>query len=257
MSVSVSGLIVYLLVFVRLVACLAFNPIFNRNAWPNQTRMGFVLLLTLLVAPGVPYVDLGNPNFPQMIGYIIIEVLVGLFLGFIIQIYSLLLAFAGELLDSQFGLAMAKNFDPATDVQSGAVGGILNMLLVMCILVTNAHLEMIEAFVRTFEMIPFGSIVNVNTICAFVFSTFIDAFNLVIRLALPFVVCEFLLEISLGILMKMIPQIHVFVINIQLKILLGLLLMILLNGSLSMYLNSYIDKAVDTMQNAIVEISLK
>lgn len=257
MTVSVSGLIVYLLVFVRLVACLAFNPIFNRTAWPSQTRMGFILLLTLLVAPNVPYVELGSPNFPQMVGYIIIEVLVGLFLGFIIQIYSLLLAFAGEILDSQFGLAMAKNFDPATDVQSGAVGGILNMLLVMFILVSNAHLEMIEAFVRTFEIIPFGTFVNVNTICAFVFSTFIDTFNLVIRLVLPFVVCEFLLEISLGILMKMIPQIHVFVINIQLKILLGILLMILLSGSLSMYLNNYIDKAVDTMQNAIVEISLK
>lgn len=257
MSVSVSGLLIYLLVFVRLAACLFFNPIFNRSTWPSMARMAFILLLTLLVAPHAYHVDFGNTNLPEMVGYIVIEVLIGLFLGFIVQIFSLFISYTGEILDNQMGLAMAKTFDPATDIQSGVVGGILNMLFVLFILASNAHLVMIEAFVRTFQLLPVGSFVDLNAICIFVFSTFISVFNLVIRLVLPFVACELLLEISLGILMKMIPQIHVFVINIQMKILLGLIMLILLSGSLSTFLNNYIDKTLDTVQNAIVEISTK
>lgn len=254
MSISVSGLLIYLLAFVRLTACLYFNPIFNRSSWPSMARMGFILLLTLLVAPHAQHVELVEPNLPTMLGYIMIEILIGTFLGFIIQIFSLLISYVGEILDNQFGFAMAKSLDPATDIQSGVVGGILSMLFVLFILATNAHLVMIELFVRTFQIIPLGSMVDINALCIFVFSTFLSAFHLVIRLALPFVVCEFLLEISLGILMKMIPQIHVFVINIQMKILLGLIMMILLSGNIATFLNNYIDKSLNTLQNAVVEI---
>ena len=76
-------------------------------------------------------------------------------------------------------------------------------------------------------------------------------FSLVIRLSLPFVAAMFVSEVSMGVLMKLVPQIHVFVISVQFKILLGLLLMILFASPITAFLDNYMTLMFENMERAL------
>ena len=75
---------------------------------------------------------------------------------------------------------------------------------------------------------------------------------MVIRLTLPFAAAEFVLEVTMGVLMKLIPQIQVFVINIQAKILLGLLLMMLFAYPVGAFLDTYISSMMTEVQTVMM-----
>ncbi len=83
-------------------------------------------------------------------------------------------------------------------------------------------------------------------------SIFGSVFLMVIKLALPFVAAEFVLEVSMGVLMKLIPQIHVFVINIQSKILLGILLMMLFARPIGAFIDSYYGMMMSEVQKVMM-----
>ena len=71
------------------------------------------------------------------------------------------------------------------------------------------------------------------------------------QLALPFIAASFILEISMGLLMKIIPQINVFAIHFQFKVLLGLLLLFLFAEPTSLFLREYINTLFVSMQNLL------
>lgn len=105
---------------------------------------------------------------------------------------------------------------------------------------TGCHLLTVKLFAYTYEVIPVGAARLVTQdIAWYLVSIFGSVFLMVIKLALPFVAAEFVLEVSMGVLMKLIPQIHVFVINIQSKILLGILLMMLFARPIGAFIDSY------------------
>ena len=74
------------------------------------------------------------------------------------------------------------------------------------------------------------------------------AFSMVLRLALPFVAAEVVLEVTIGVLMKLIPQIHVFVINMQMKVMLGFVLLLAFSGPIASFLDNYMRVMLENMQ---------
>ncbi len=59
---------------------------------------------------------------------------------------------------------------------------------------------------------------------------------LAVKMALPILAAELLGELGMGILMKAIPQINAFVINMELKVIIGLILLFLFLTPLSEFL---------------------
>ena len=57
---------------------------------------------------------------------------------------------------------------------------------------------------------------------------FLDCTILGVKLAMPILAAELLGQVGMGILMKVIPQINIFVINIDLKVIIGMLLLLIL-----------------------------
>jgi len=91
-----------------------------------------------------------------------------------------------------------------------------------------------------------------QAVAEFLLTLFNSAFLLVLKLCMPFVAAEFLVEAAMGILMKLIPQIHVFVINMQCKILAGLLLMLLFAQPLGNFIDNYITVLMDNIQKLMM-----
>lgn len=255
MIIEFSNLYLYMLVFVRLAGCFIFNSVFSRRNIPTMLQMGFIFVLTILITPTLSDVNLDVLINVKYLTYLLLlfkELFLGLALGFIFQIFTQLLYFVGDMMDLQFGLSMAKVFDPATNIQMAVMGSLINIFFIMFLFVTNSHLILIKIFAVTFDYLPVTSFFDYTRIPGFILDLFINTFILAVKLLIPYVVSGFTIELSMGILMKVIPQIHIFVINIQIKILLGITLMLILSQPLGAFLDRYIVTMLNDMQQLIV-----
>ena len=209
-----------------------------------------MLLLTLMVSPAVD-ASLLPADFDMVFG-MFKEFFIGFCCGFVYQIFYYLLLFAGSIMDTEFGMAMAKVFDPSTNMQTSVTGSIMTALFAIYIMLTDSHLVMIQLYAISFKLVPIGTI-SISPDCfKLMLELFVSVFSLVFRLLLPFVVVEFALQVVLGIMMKLVPQIHIFVINFHLKMGMGLILLILLTPSIAAFMDNYIVIMLENIQRTML-----
>ncbi len=240
----------WLLVFARIGGLLGMNPLFARRNVPGVIRAGLTFLLTALIAPGVTVTGLSANNSLELAVGMLKELFLGFACGYVFQIYYYLLFFAGDLMDTHFGMSMAKVFDPGSSIQMSVSSTLLNILFILYIFATDSHLLMIRIFANSFQVLPPGTLTFSQESAEFFVQLFIATFSLAIRLVFPFMAAEFVLELSMGVLMKLIPQIHIFVINIQFKMLLGLLLLLAFAGPVASFIDNYMRLMLESLQYA-------
>jgi flagellar biosynthetic protein FliR len=251
MNVLFEELTALLLVFARMSGMILFNPLLARRNVPTQLRMVFILSLSILIAPTLDTSRILSFSDIDYVLALFMELLTGLIAGFVFQLFYNMLLFAGDFLDFEFGISMARVFDPGSNIQMSISGTFLTVIFVLYIFATDSHLELIRIFASSYRIIPLGvSSVDPN-IGMFFVDLFSGLFMLAIKVVLPFLVAQVTLEAAMGILMKLIPQITVFVINIQLKLLLGLGLLFLFAVPISRFLDNYLAVLFQSMSNAL------
>ena len=242
---------VLILVFVRFTGMITFNPLFARRNFPTVARMGLVGALTLLVAPALPVGGLAQITTIELVAGMTRELVVGFACGFVFQIFYYMLIFTGDQMDMAFGLSMAKAMDPGTNIQMSVSSTFLNLCFIIFLFMTGSHLILIRLFSTSFTLIPPGQGLVAEELPRFIIELFGYAFQLAYKLALPFVAMELVMEFSVGILMKFIPQINVFVVNIQLKVLLGVVLLFFFVPVIAGFLGDYLDTTLARMQDIL------
>ncbi len=249
-DIAFEGLLVYLLVFVRFSGMLLLNPVFSRNNVPPMVRMGLILGLTLLIAPLQPVAPVAAlSDFAFMVAALR-ELLVGAVYGYVFILFYYFLYYAGEIMDTDIGLAMAKTFDPASNIQVSFSGQLVTIFFITYLFATGSHLALLKMYADSFVYIPLGAAGLSLSISSFLLDLFVSVFLLAIRLVAPIMVAEFILQASMGILMKFIPQITVFVINFQLRIMLGLLLLYLFAPFIGQFIDNYLTVMFDNLKGA-------
>lgn len=251
MTMQLEGFNLFLLVFVRLAGLVLMNPLLARRNVPAMARMGFVLALTILIAPTLPTGGTDVLSTADMVFATVRELAIGLVLGYVFQLFYYMLFFVGDSLDVEFGMSMAKVFDPGTNVQMSISSNLLTVVFFMYLFATNAHLQMLYLFSQTFSAIPIGGALVSPALAQFGIDLFIELFALTFRLIMPFMAAEFALQMAMGVLMKLVPQIHVFVINFQLKQGLGMIMLLMLAPLIGNFIDRYIVLMLENMQNAI------
>ncbi len=253
-SLAYTNMLAMILVFVRMGAMFLTNPVLSRRQVPVLLRLAFILIVSILVYPTLDHSAI-DPTMDLLYVLLVVkEFLVGIFFSLIFSFFYYLIFFAGDFMDLLFGLAMAKAFDPTTNIQVSISGQYLNIFFVLYFFATNAHLSLIEIFVNSYILIPIGADFNYN-MAGFLLSTFTATIELILRLVMPFLVGTLLIEVILGVLMKLIPQMHLMVINIQLKIMVGIFLLIALAYPVSIFIDNYVATLLDTIYDGIIAIA--
>lgn len=253
MTVQFEGLSTFLLVFVRMVAMLGFNPLMQRRNVPRRVVTALALCLTFLLAPLVtPAPDMAGL---EMAISILREVLIGFVCGLVFQIFYYLLFYVGDFMDMQFGLSMSKVMDPGTSIQASFSSNLLGYMFVLYFFATDSHLVMIRLFAASFDIIAVGGGAMTLHFAQFIIELFLTTFSLILRLILPFAIAEFSVEMAMGVLMRLIPQIHVFVINIQVKLLMALALLLMFAPLIGGFLDNYVILMLENMQRALFALA--
>ncbi len=239
----------FLLVLARMSGCVFFNQIFGRGSIPAIIKISFSLMLAITVYGIIPPTD--KIVISSVLEYSLIilkEVFIGYIIGYIISMFFSIVVIGGEIIDLQIGMSMSKIYDPSSNVSMGISGSLLNAFIILLFFSARGHLSLIQIFITSCKLIEIGSF----TIPQNLFYNLVEMFSQIlifsIKLALPILAVEIITEAGVGILMKAIPQIQVFSVNIQLKLFVGLFLMMMLVPSFSTFLENILTIMFETIQ---------
>jgi flagellar biosynthesis protein FliR len=249
MPVTPEYLVSVFLVFVRLGALFTAAPFFGHKSVPVRIRIFLALLMAHAITALVPSESVG-PETLQPVGMavaVMIEALTGLLLGFAAQLVFWVVTYAGEVMGFQIGLSMAHVFNPIDGTQSNPMGNILSMTFLIVFLLLDGHHQVLRAVMASFELVPLtGARVTAGgpVLLGFVGEFFATA----LRLAAPFMITIFLVDIALGVFARMVPQADLFSLGLPIKIFAGLLLLLLYMSQFFPLIPSMIDTMVRYME---------
>lgn len=219
----------FLFVLCRITGIFSFNPIFSRTNVPTMVKNGICVVLAI-VTMTIPDINAQIPEINSIIAFVMVvlkELLIGAVFGFFTNLIMTVLIYAGEIIDMQTGLSMAKSMDPTTGINMPIFANIYYYLFILYFFVTGGHLSYIKLFTLSFETIPIGYELTTATVdLTYVIVMYMGTvMTLAVKFALPIMVTEMVTEICVGLMMKAIPTIQVLVVNIQLKIIIGMLVL--------------------------------
>lgn len=223
-SFSIYELEYFLLILVRVASFVFIAPFFSMNNTPARVRVALSVFVAFLLYQSVTPAQ--ALIFDTVMDYAIIvikEAIAGLLIGFGANICMSILNFAGHIADMEMGLSMVTLMDPNSREQTSITGVLYQYAFTMMMIASGMYRYLLGALADTFVLIPVGGIVYrgdalLNTIIQFLSDYVIIGF----RIVLPIFCVILLLNAILGVLAKVSPQMNMFAVGIQLKIIVGL-----------------------------------
>lgn len=228
-----------------------FNPIFGRSSIPAMVKIGLSLGIALHVTYGLTDFYVADYTTIDLLISMVREFAVGYAIGFIMQLFLTIFHIGGELTDLQLGISMAQMYDPSTHSQISITGNILTLMYTLLFFITNSHLSLLAIASRSYHVIPVGLGGVSSKIGIYIIELFGYILVYAVQLALPVIITEILTEVAVGILMRVVPNINVFVVNLQLKILVGLVVLITIIPMLVHYLGKLNMIMLDRMEDVL------
>lgn len=224
LSFSIYDLEYFLLIFTR-VSCFGFiAPFFSMNSVPARIRIGISFFTAMLLYQALSPADIIVYGTVMEYALIVMkEAITGLLIGFSATMCTSIVNFAGSVADMETGLSMVTLLDPTTRENTSITGVFFQYVLMLMMIATGMYRYLFGALADTFTLIPVNGAVFhsdrlLNSMLLFLGEYILIGF----RIVLPVFCVILLLNAVLGILAKVAPQMNMFSVGIQLKILTGL-----------------------------------
>lgn len=233
-----------ILVFARVSMVLVMAPFFSNTNIPRRLKAAIAFFLSVIIMNTVDYTAV---SYSGAIGYSILllkEAITGLLIGLGAGFCMYILNFSGNLIDMEIGFAMAMEMDPTTQVQTTITATIFTAVFMLMFIANDMHYYIIKALSDSYKLIPVGSAVLSPMMYQIMVQYITDFFVIGFQIILPVFSCILVVNVVLGILAKVAPQMNMFVVGMQLKILLGLFLLYVLMS----FLPGITDFIFDEMQ---------
>jgi flagellar biosynthesis protein FliR len=211
----------YLFPFFRIGACLMIAPLFGAQFVPPRMRLFLAGAITFLVAPLVPATDV----VPFSVGGIIVtiqQVVIGVAMGFALQLVFDALAMGGQLLSNSMGLSFAFNVDPLRGASTPVLGQLYMLLVSLTFFALNGHLVLIEILADGFKTLPVGTtgfdgpmMWNIS-----LWGTHLFLGSLMV--ALPGMTALLVVNLAFGVMSRAAPTLNMFAIGFPITLTFGL-----------------------------------
>jgi len=222
------NLTLFMLIFSRWAGMVMLAPVFGAKGVPAMIRLGLAAGLSIVV---YPLIQAQNPVIPNallpLIGILVKETLLGLTIGFIINLLSMVMQGAGQLIDFQLGFMTGNVIDPINGMQSPMTGSFLAMIATMLLLATNSHYYIIAAVTKSYEFLPINP-AGVNYGAEFFIEITGKVLSLSLQIAMPVFGAILLADVGVGLLAKIVPQLNMFSVIFPVKIIFGLAMLYLM-----------------------------
>lgn len=209
--------------FLRVLGVFAAAPVFSSRSVSVRTKIGLSLLVALCLQPAMPEQPVISLTGPDALGAVLQQVVIGVSIGLAVRIVLSSVEMAGELVGLQMGLNFAGFFDPSTNTQTSAVGRFYGNATTLLFIVMNGHLMVIQAVAASFQTFPLGGSAfdAIRTLRLHELGGTVFYYGLWI--ALPMIALLLFVNVVMGIISRVAPQMNVFAIGFPLTLSVGLL----------------------------------
>lgn len=219
----------YLLVFVRVSGIFILTPIFSVQEVSLQVK-GYVaatlaLVLYPLAAPHLPVVTALDLRTILLFGD---SLLIGLLVGLVLVVYYTAFLLAGEFFSLQMGFGIVNVIDPLSETSIPILGQVKSMFALMVFTIIQGPQMVIEALAYSFQVLPLLTLDSAQPLVAGMLLAIREMFLIGFQIGAPIIATVFLVDLVMGIMSKVAPQLNVMEVGFQLKIVVGLILMVLL-----------------------------
>ena len=219
---QLEGLLVqYYWPFVRIAACFMVAPGFSAKFIPPRVRILLAGAVALIVAPLVPV----SAVVPFSLAGIIVtlqQVIIGLSLGFVLQLIFDSLSMGGQLLSNTMGLGFAFNVDPLRGVGTPVLGQLYMILVTLTYLALNGHLLLIEMLVDGFATLPVGASGLDSAAVWSVVTWGSQLFEGGLMVALPGMTALLVVNLAFGVMSRAAPSLNLFAVGFPVTLTFGL-----------------------------------
>jgi len=212
--------------FIRVLALVMSAPMLGHKAVPRRVKVGLALLITILVAPGLPPVP--AINAPSAFILLLQQLLIGLALGFAMHVAFAAVQLAGDMIGMQMGLSFANFIDPQHSGQSPVLGMYLGLLATLVFLGMDGHLMLIAALAESFRHAPIGADMLWGARWSEMIAWGGALFRIGLHLALPVLAAIVGVNLALGVLMRAAPQLNLFSVGFPITLIVGMAMLVLL-----------------------------
>ena len=211
-----------LFVMLRIGAALLAAPFFGAATVPAQVRIGMTGAIAVLVCAWTPLQP--PPQLLSLAGLLMGagELLIGLALGFILQVTFAAPVIAAEMIGGAMGLGMVTAHDPATGERSTALGQYFSVVLALIFLTLGAHLQFLNLVIESYRIFPPGHTWLGPDRLEYIFSFGGQMFTTAVAIALPVTLILLIVQIVTGVLSRSAPSLNLFALGLPAGVLAGL-----------------------------------
>ncbi|HXJ35884.1 MAG TPA: flagellar biosynthetic protein FliR [Candidatus Eisenbacteria bacterium] len=215
----------FLLVVARLSGLVLAAPIFGHLLVPMRVRAGFVGVLALALAPAVggPGVEASVPW--GLAGLVAMEAAIGVLIGFVAQLVFAGVQLGGQVAGLQVGFGIASLIDPGSQASTTVVAQWQQLAALLVFLVLDVHHVVLRALIESFRVAPVGHVVVSGALLEGMIAQAASLFAVGVRIAAPVLVTLLLVNGTLGVLARTIPQLNVFAVGFPVNVGVGLLVL--------------------------------
>ena len=245
-----AALTAFLFISARVSGFILFNPILGRANIPAAFRTGMITVLSIFVASSSTRQVPSPSGVVELCVRLLLELAVGFLLGMAVNFFFYIPQLAGSMIDTQMGMTMNQMYDAGAQANLSVTGQLLNILMTLLFFAGGGHLTLLRLFLTSEEVVPLGMVSIGLPAYNLLLELFVECTVLGVKLCMPILAAELIAQVGMGVLMKVIPQINVFAINIELKVIVGLALLLVLVIPFSEFLL----QAEGAMLNALHDI---
>lgn len=220
-----------LVVMARLFAMFVVAPIFSSPVITPRIRLTLAFFATLVIFPIVA--NSGSIVVPSNTVFYVLailnEVFIGILIGFFFFVIYSTLQVATGFFEVQVGFSISATVDPLSQISIPVVGQIQNLMGMLILFAIDGHYSIVRTLIYSFQEIPVFSVVssavftsNIEVVIMRLVYYMSCLFSIGLSLALPIVITNFLLSISLGLLAKAAPQMNILLLGFPFQIGLGM-----------------------------------
>lgn len=240
----------------RVLGVIATAPILSDSAMPTRIKMGFGVVLTLIIMPTLPEIPQFEIFSLQGLLMLVQQMIIGLAMGFSIRLIFAAIGMTGQLIGMSMGLGFATFFDPQTHGQNTAVSQFLTLLVMLVFLSLDGHLMMVSAIANSFVTMPISihadsiDVMKIIEWGGVIFSTGL-------LLALPAVAALLITNMALGVLTRTAPQLNIFGIGFPITLSMGFLVLALALQGMLTPMKNLVQEGVDNMKEIAISTPAK
>lgn len=227
-------IVLFSFIVMRVTGVIELNFVISRKEVPVTIKGMIIFLLSLLIFTWTGGLLMAEPETLLEYGLMLVkELAIGACIGFGMELSLAVIRFGGTVIDFMMGLNMAQMYDPGSQQQVTPHANTFALMMSLIFFTTNGHLRYLGILYDSIKMLPFGRVVINEKIVVYMLEFFNQCIIMGLEFAFPVIAIELLTQVCLGILMRVIPQLNIFSVNFQLKIIAGMAMLLILFNPMS------------------------